>query len=178
MSQSDDIKKYQYERRRLEKAEQIHLKKWLESDDPDLLLKAEMHLEDVERRKSSGVKTVIFDPESLNQGNGYLKKAKPLTFGTLRRMSKTPLISSIIKTRVEQISEFTTPQQDRFQPGFIIRKKKTSYFVDEKKEKVTKDLQKRIDNMVEFMLNCGEDSNRWHGDTFDSFTAACAGVED
>ena len=170
MSQSDDIKSYQLEKRKLEIAEELHLKKWLESDDPDLLIKAEQHLADIERRKASGVKSVIFDPEGLNQGDGYLRKARPHTFSTLRRMSRTPIISAIIKTRVEQVSDFTTPQADKFQPGFIIRKKKTSYFTDTDKEKVNKGLQARIDNMVEFIMNCGEDSNRWHGDTFDSLT--------
>jgi len=37
----------------------------------------------------------------------------------------------------------------------------------EETEKITPELQKRIDNMVEFILNCGEGSNEWHGDTFD-----------
>ena len=31
-------------------------------------------------------------------------------------------------------------------------------------------MQKRIDDMVEFVLHCGESSNEWHGDTFDSLT--------
>lgn len=170
MSQYNDIQKYQHERRKLEIKEQQQLEQMLRSSDPDTLIKAESYLADVERRKSSGVKTIIFDPESLHAGDGYLKKSKPLTFGTLRRMSKTPLISSIIKTRVEQVSDFTTPQADKFQPGFIIRKKKKSYFTEDKKEKVDKKLQARIDEMVEFMLNCGENSNEWHGDTFDSLT--------
>lgn len=170
MSQFDNIKQYQLERRKLELAEETHLKQMFESNDPDTLLKAEMYLEDVEKRKSSGVKTVIFDPEGISNGDGYLRKSRPLTFGTLRAMSRTPLISSIIKTRVEQISEFTTPQADKFAPGFVIRKKKSTYFVDKKAETLDKGMQKRIDNMVEFMMNCGEDSNRWHGDTFDSFT--------
>jgi phage portal protein BeeE len=142
----------------------------LESNDPDTLLKAELHLKDVESRESSGVKSVIFDPEGISQGDGYLRKARPLTFGTLRAMARTPLISAIIKTRVEQVSEFTTPQADKFAPGFVIRKKKTSYFVDNKKVESNNGLQGRIDDMVKFILNCGEGSNQWHGDTFDSFT--------
>src|SRR5690606_35985899 len=98
------------------------------------------------------------------------RKSLPLTFGTLRAMSKTPIISSIIKTRVEQVSEFTTPQTDKFNPGFIIRKKKQSYFQADIPEKVNSQLQKRIDDMVEFVLNCGENKSQWHGDTFDSLT--------
>lgn len=170
MSKFDNLKDYQLEMRRLEIAKDQHLKQMLESNDPDTLLKAEMYLEDVQKRQASGVKSIIFDPEGITQGDGYLKKARPLTFGTLRAMARTPIISAIHKTRVEQVSEFTTPQADKFQPGFIIRKKQRSYFTDTKKEKVDKKLQARIDDMVEFLMNCGEESNRWHGDTFDSFT--------
>lgn len=166
----DEMAKFQLERRQIEAKEGLMLKSWLEGDDPNLLVKAQLHLEDVERRQKSGLKTLIFDPESRNQGDGYLRKARPLTFGTLRRMSRTPIISAIIKTRVEQISEFTTPQADKFQPGFVIRKKKTSYFTEVKKEVVDRGLQKRIDEMVNFIMNCGDNSNKWHGDTFDSLT--------
>jgi len=172
MTAGNEIERYQLERKKLELMEQTTLKKWLESDNPDLLLKAHLHLEDVERRTKSGTKTIIFDPESLNQGDGFLRKATPLTFHTLRSMSKTPIISAIIKTRVEQISEFTTPQRDKGYPGFIIRQKKNSYFSEESKSKTEADpqLQKRIDEMVEFILNCGENGNQWSGDTFDSLT--------
>lgn len=169
-SQADELRRFQLERKKLELQEQQTLKRWLESDDPDLLLKAQTYLEDVENRRSSGVKSIIFDPQSLKSGEGYLNKAKNLTFGTLRAMSKVPIISSIIKTRVEQISEFTSPQTDKFNPGFIIRKKKRGYFTNSNDEKVDKKLQERIDSMTEFILNCGEGSNEWHGDTFDSLT--------
>lgn len=168
--QGNEIAKFQLEKKKLDLMEQQTLKKWLESDDPDLLLKAHLHLEDVEKRQQSGIKSLIFDPEGRNQGDGYLRKSRPLTFNTLRVMSRTPIISAIIKTRVEQISEFTTPQTDKFQPGFVIRKKKTTFFVDDKKAPINRGLQKRIDDMVKFMLNCGEASNQWHGDTFDSLT--------
>jgi len=169
-NQDDTFNKYQLERRKIDIQEQLHLKKWLESNDPDLLIKAQLHLEDVEKRKTSGIKTLIFDPEERNQGDGYLRKAKALTFGTLRAMSKTPIISAIIKTRVEQVSEFTTPQTDRFQPGFVIRPKVRTFFRDVDKEEPNEKLQARIDKAVEFVLNCGENSNSWHGDTFDKFT--------
>lgn len=169
-SQGDELAKFQYEKKRLEIQEQLTLNKWLQSDDPDLLIKAQTYLQDVERRQASGVKTIIFDPEGINQGDGYLRKSANLSFSMLRSMSRTPIISSIIKTRVEQVSEFTNPQTDKFQPGFIIRKKKKSYFSKEEDTIVDKSLQKRIDDMVEFVMNCGESSNKWHGDTFDSLT--------
>ena len=123
-NQADELKRFELEQKKLELQKQQTLNKWLQSDDPDLLLKAQLHLEDVEKRQASGVKSIIFDPDSIRSGEGYLNKVRPLTFGTLRSMSRTPIISAIIKTRVEQISEFTTPQSDKFQPGFIIRKKK------------------------------------------------------
>lgn len=167
---SNDLENYALQMRKLELQRQTTLNNWLSSNDPELLLKAHMYLEDVDKRQSSGIKTIIFDPNKGAQSDGYLHKNTALSFSTLRMMSRTPIISSIIKTRVEQVSEFTTPQADRFQPGFIIRKKKTSYFSDEEVEENDKDLQKRIDTMVEFILNCGDNSNRWHGDTFDSLT--------
>src|SRR5690554_7345268 len=164
MTAGNEIERYQLERKKLELMEQTTLKKWLESDNPDLLLKAHLHLEDVERRTKSGTKTIIFDPESLNQGDGFLRKTTPLTFHTLRSMSKTPIISAIIKTRVEQISEFTTPQRDKGYPGFIIRQKKNSYFSEESKSKTEADpqLQKRIDEMVRSEEHTSELQSRPH----------------
>lgn len=169
-NQEDNFSKYQIERKRIDIREQQQLERWMKSEDPDLLIKAQLHLDDVQKRQSSGIKTLIFDPEERNQGDGFLRKSSALTFHTLRLMSKTPIISAIIKTRVEQVSEFTTPQTDRFQPGFVIRPKVKTYFGELKKAEPDEKLQARIDEMVTFMLNCGDKTNSWHGDTFDSFT--------
>jgi hypothetical protein len=172
MTGSSQLQEFELQMKKLEISKNLHLKQMLESNDPDTLIKAQLYLEDVEKRQSSGIKSIIFDPNETRSSDGYRAKNTNLTFGTLRAMSRTPMISAIIKTRVEQVSEFTRPQQDRFQPGFIVQPKQKTYFTqgEPKKPEISKDMQKRIDGMVEFLMNCGEESNRWHGDTFDSLT--------
>ena len=168
-NQIDQLAQFELEKRKLDIQKGLMVKSWMESNDPDQILKAQMYLEDVEKRKASGVKSVMFDPDGRSQGNGYKQKLVPLTYATLRAMGKTPIISAIIKTRVEQISEFTTPQTSKFQPGFVIRKKRKNYFSDEKEKNSAQD-DKAINDMTESILNCGSDYNAWHGDSLDSLT--------
>lgn len=155
------------QRAKLIAQEGLLLEKGLQSHDPDILIKAQSHWNDIQQRVDSNFKSTIIDPMGLSDGLGYKHKATSLSFGLLRRMSRTPLIRSIIGTRQAQISAFARPQSDRFEPGFIIRKKK-DYYSEEEVELTSADKAERK-RLTEFLLLGGEKKHKWHGDNFEMF---------
>ena len=82
-------------------------------------------------------------------------------------MGRTPIINSIITTRVEQVAAFSEPCYDSKGIGFIIRKK-VGYSEDSEK-KISKEDKQKIEYITNFILNCGSSDNNWHGDSFDAF---------
>ena len=63
---------------------------------------------------------------------------------------------------------FCQPQKNKYSTGFIVEKK--SKFSGVKKQvKLSKKEEARIDDIIQFVLNCGNLENTWHADTFDVF---------
>ena len=155
------------ERLRLLSEEGKLLEKGLQSMDVDVLMKANAHWSDVQQREQSGVKSTIIDPYEFNDSAGYKQKSFNLSYLLLRRMGQTPLIRAVITTRQAQVSAFSSPQADRFDTGFMIRKKREYYTTVEPKLSAAD--KKEIKRITDFVLNCGDNTNRWHGDTFDKF---------
>lgn len=143
------------------------IEKGLMSSDPDILMKATKHWEDVKEKQDSGIKSTVIDPHEFRDSLGYKHKSSTMTYDMLRRMSETPLIKAIITTRQAQVAEFAYPQNNKFEPGFVI-KKKQKHFAEEQDEVTEKD-RENMHNIAEFLINGGEDGNAWNGDTFDTF---------
>jgi hypothetical protein len=108
----------------------------------------------------------------LTTSMGYKDKQIKVSYQVLRNMSRIPVIKSIIETRKEQILAFCEPQADKYSTGFIVRPKKKNRGSD-KEEKITPEQQREIDRITDFVLNCGDSSNQWHGDTLESLTRKC-----
>lgn len=155
------------ERRRLMSEEGALLEKGLQSMDIDVLMKANAHWHDVQQRESSGIKSTIVDPNEFNDAAGYKSKSFNLSYQLLRRMAQAPVIRSVITTRQAQIAAFASPQTGRFDTGFVIRKKRDFYTTEE--PKINAADKKEIKRITEFLINCGDESNKWHGDNFDKF---------
>lgn len=84
---------------------------------------------------------------------GYKDRQTFLNDATLFRMSmKNSIVSSIIITRTNQISNFSRPQRDRYAMGFEVIKKKNDGMSEE-------DVEKR-NQLEEFILNCGFKEDR------------------
>lgn len=64
--------------------------------------------------------SVLIDPNLWQSNAEFRQRPSSLGWGTLRRMAKTPLISSIIQVRLAQIAEFCKPQDNPYLPGFKI----------------------------------------------------------
>lgn len=113
------------------------------------------------------VKSMLIDPYALNQSMGYAEKQFSVSYQVLRNMGKVPVMKAIIGTRVEQVVDFLEPQRDRHSTGFVIRPKRFKPG-EEDKEKLTKAEEKEVEQITEFLLNCGTPDKEWHGDTLET----------
>ena len=148
--------------------EQLILKKALESNNVNDIFKAQTYIKDLQRREKTESKSLLVDPMLLDHSAGYKDKPYSLSYDVLRGMSKTHVIKSIIQTRKEQIQTFCQPQKNKYSTGFIIQKKR-KWIMNEKEDKLTKAEENRIEDIINFLLNCGNTENVWHADTFDVF---------
>ena len=83
------------------------LEKALKSDSPDDMVKASQIISAIQSKQTEeNPKAFFIDPLEFNANLGYKDKAFSLTYTTLKRMSKTPIINSIIKTRKNQVADF------------------------------------------------------------------------
>ena len=149
--------------------ERLVLQKSLQSSDPETIIKANNYIGTEFQKQAGENKSYIFDPWTFQAQFGYKDKLSGVSYNTLRRMGKTPIINSIISTRVEQVASFLEPTDDEEKIGFMIRKKKriTGTMNDDKE--LSKKDEARIEFLTDFILNCGSEANRWHGDSFDTF---------
>lgn len=144
------------------------LEKALKSADANLIFKAQGYLQRQKKVPEVG-KSMLIDPYSINQSMGYAEKQYTISYSVLRNMARVPIVKSIIDTRVEQIATFIEPQRDKYSTGFVIKPKRFKAN-QEDKEKLTKQEERDIAEITEFLLNCGTRENEWHGDTLDSLT--------
>lgn len=152
---------------KLEVQKNLVLDKALRSSDPEKIIEAAKYFKDVEKRDDSQLKSYIFDPWEFSRQFGYKDKPTSLSYDTLRRMGRTPIINAIITTRVEQVASFSEPAYDEKGVGFIIRKKQG--YLKEERKKPTKQDEAKIEYITDFIINCGSVNNAWHGDSFDTF---------
>jgi len=144
------------------------LTKAMQSSDPDKIIEAAKYFKDVDKRGDTQIKSYIFDPWEFTRQMGFKDKQTSLSYTTLRNMGRTPIMNSIISTRVEQVACFSEPAYDEKGMGFIIKKKK-GYLIKDEEEKISKQDEATIKYITDFIINCGTSSNSWHGDSFDTF---------
>lgn len=156
------------ERKRLSIKEMIEIEKAFKGNDVDSILKAQAYLKGIEKRESSQQKSILFDPNNINSGGGYKLKSSRLSFELLRGMSRTYIVGSVIKTRKDQVLNFCTPQADKYSTGFIIEKKK-KFSLTKKEKKLTKQEEERIEDITNFILECGNVRSFWDNETFPTF---------
>lgn len=144
------------------------LEKMISGENPNEIIKAQQVLNNIQTRETSERKSFLLDPLSFNDSFGYKDKPTSLSYMMLKNMAKTPIINAIIKTRINQVSAFATPQTDRYSLGYEIRKKCRIGVIGKDKKELT-DIEKReIEYIVEFLENCGRNKS-WEADDFDGF---------
>lgn len=141
------------------------LEKALKSDSPADMVKANQVIAAIQNKtKGEDPKAFFIDPLQFNANLGYKDKAFSLTYTTLRRMAKTPIINSIIKTRKNQVADFAEPQEDKYSAGFVIRKKHKNGM-----EQRMTDADKRTAFAITEFIMKGGNVGQWGVDDFDTF---------
>lgn len=141
------------------------LEKALRSDSPEDMVKATQVFQQLQSKSvEQNPKAFFIDPLEFNANLGYKDKAFSLTYTTLKRMSKTPIINSIIKTRKNQVADYAEPQENKYSTGFVIRKK-PKFGVEQKMDNKDKKIAFAI---TDFLLK-GGNVNDWGHDDFDTF---------
>lgn len=140
------------------------LEKALRSESPDDMVRASQVLQQIQPKVDQNTKSFFIDPLEFNANLGYKAKPFSLTYVTLKRMSKTPIINSIIKTRKNQVADFAEPQENKYSTGFVIRKKPKGG-VEQKMDNKDKKIAFAI---TDFILK-GGNTSQWGYDDFDTF---------
>lgn len=144
----------------------------LNSNNPEEIMKANLYLGEI-TPNSGRIQSVFFDPNDLSgNGKGFKDLKGILSFEVLRRMGNIHIIRSIVNTRIEQIQNFLHFSEDDQKEGFTIRKK-TSLFKEEKKETSSAE-KKKIEEIVEFLMNSGFNEKWDNIDDFQTFVRKIA----
>lgn len=140
------------------------LEKAIKSDDPQNMVAASKVISAIQNKVEKPTKAFFIDPLQFNANLGYKDKPYALTYETLRRMSKTPVINAIIKTRKNQVADFAEPQEDKYSAGFIVRRKPKQGVQVE----MTAQDKKIAWAITEFLMR-GGNVGQWDADDFDTF---------
>lgn len=144
----------------------------LNSNNPEEIMKANLYLGEI-TPNSGRIQSVFFDPNDLSgNGKGFKDSKGILSFEVLRRMGNIHIIRSIVNTRIEQIQNFLHFSEDDQKEGFTIRKK-TSLFKEGKKE-ISSAEKKKIEEIVEFLMNSGFNEKWDNIDDFQTFVRKMA----
>jgi hypothetical protein len=108
--------------------------------------------QDITKQDEIGSKAFFVDVSNKYDKTNHFYKQKytRLSNKTLTNIARKDwVVSTIIQSREDNIMRFGRPQEDRFDPGFIIRKKK-------KQEAITDEERGDIDRLNSYIYNCGE----------------------
>ena len=140
------------------------LEKAVKSDRPEDMVAASKIISAVQNKVEKPSKAFFIDPLQFNANLGYKDKPYALTYETLRRMSKTPVINAIIKTRKNQVADFAEPQEDKYSAGFVVRRKPKQGVQVEMSAQ-----DKKIAWAITEFLMRGGNVGQWDSDDFDTF---------
>lgn len=105
-------------------------------------------------------KSLMLDPYNGLLQMGYRDRNSAVSYDMLRQMVKnTPVVSAILRTRINQLATFATPQANKYDLGFKIKLK-------DAKANPSKGAQKRIDDIERFIVQCGVPDNARYRDNF------------
>ena len=155
---------------RLQIKKGILLDKALHSSNPSDILKANSILvQNVDQKVEVDRKSFLIDPYQFNNFLGYKDKPYSLSYNMLKKISyQVPIVRGIIGTRIDQVTAYCEPQKDKYSIGFVVRLKK-AHFNNNTEAKISKEQAQKIEEITEFILNCGTDSNSFANDDFDTF---------
>ena len=148
------------------------LSKSLTSQNFEEVMKAQAFIN--ERKKSRlepDIKSILWNPSDIGfSGRGYRDPNNGLPFSVLNRMGDIYIIKAIINTRIEQVQSFLKYSVDDQKPGFQIQYKRTPGQFGEDTKQLTKADKKKVDDIVKFLEEGGENEKWACEDNFQEFT--------
>lgn len=151
----------------------LTLENAIRSGDVDAIHKAESYYKLQQRQQQQfngrftpsieGMKSIVLDPYEISSSMGYYHKATSITNNVLRGMARTPIPSAIIRTRKNQVSDFTKPQPDKYSNGFVIKK------IGAQDEDLKDSDKRKIEQLTNFIINCGDLEHQHDLDDFNTF---------
>jgi hypothetical protein len=163
-----DLAALSKQKRELELLELQLIEKALTSTDPQSFIEAKTYIQGIEERKANNLRSYTYSPLiTYYTGQGFKYKPQGLNNDILRAMSQTPQISAIIKTRIEQASNFNGATIDTRKPGWTISKKKRLF--EDKEEELTDQEKREIEYIIKFIED-GGNKNAWDFEGFETFT--------
>lgn len=150
---------------------QNRLQKALTSESFNDVIKAQAFLTERNRNKKvtqPDIKSILWNPSEIGfNGRGYKDAAGGVPFSTLNRMGEIFIIKAIINTRIEQVQNFIKYSNDDQKPGYQIRYRKS---ISGENKDVSKEDMKKVEDIVNFLENGGE-NDKWESeDNFQEFT--------
>jgi len=161
---SKEIQQVQRAQQLLAIKEMKLLEKGMSSNNPSDVVAVFSKLQNAKKIGEDDGKAFLIDPLQFQTALGFKDKPYQLSYTTLKKMSKTPVINAIIKTRKNQIADFAEPQINKHSTGFIIQKKAREGVI----QNMDKTDRKVANFITDFILNCGK-VNSWGVDDFDTF---------
>lgn len=112
---------------------------------------------------SEDPKALFWDPFAIIEQLGYKDKPSQISYGTLKAIFyKTPVVSAIVQTRIQQMASFCKPVEDRYDIGFRIK-------LRESKKQPSPQDTKWSQQMQSLMLRTGVTENPRGRDGFETF---------
>lgn len=108
-------------------------------------------------------KSLFWDPFAIIEQLGYKERPSAVTYGTLKAMCwKTPIIQSVIQTRIQQMASFCQPSKDRYDMGFRVK-------VRDSTKEPSPEERKWIQQAETLVMRTGVTDNPRGRDTFEKF---------
>lgn len=133
------------------------------SGDADAIIKANEYLNGRMPVKGiSNPKSLFVDPLGFSSNFKYKDRPTVLSYEMLRRMTRVPIISSVLTTRENQVKRFAQYAESRFSLGFQV-------VMTNKKAKPKKVDQKNMEKLTQVILDCGFGGYVFGRDDFSTF---------
>ncbi len=153
------------------------IQKSLQSESFEEVMKAQAFLAEQQKhgRKlpQPDIKSVLWNPSEIGfTGKGYRDPNNGVSFNTLNRMGDIFIIKAVINTRIEQVQNFLKYSNDDQKPGYKIRYKQSpiSLGEDASKQELSKEDMKKVEYIVKFLEEGGENEKWDCEDSFQEFT--------
>lgn len=102
-----------------------------------------------DRKRERGGQSVFVDDFQVQAQGAYWDRPGLLGFDSMRAMvEQTPILNSIILTRIRQVNRFCRPQMGGAGPGFLIK------HIDPNHE-LSPEQQDSVQRLTKFITNCG-----------------------